>query len=167
MQKELSNWYVVHTCTGDETKIYKTAHGGAETVYMPLKEVLHKRGDTFIKKRGPLFPGYLFVQEHIANFVDNVRQGDLDVWLKPLGQQGKPLPVKKEEMEFIFKLAENGVVGVSKGYMAEDGKVQIVEGPMKGMEADILFVDKRRKKAKVQFELFNRRIDVTLALEIL
>lgn len=166
MEHEHSNWYVVQTGTGDETKIYKISRSEFGAIYLPLKEVLQKRFGGFVKKQWPLFPGYLFVKGDIHRFLDTIRHGDLDVSVKPLGALGRPKPVKSEEMELIFKLAENGVVGISKGSMGKDGKMHILDGPMKGMEGEIQFIDKRRKKAKVQFDLFERKIDVTLALEI-
>lgn len=168
MLQDRENWFVVQTLSGDEKKLQEVSSccGSAET-FVPLREIVQRRNGKYIKRTLPLFSGYVFVHNHVDAFLMAVKQSDFDVVAKPLRMGNSHLKVAPKEMEFISRLTGQGVVGVSVGYINDDGKLHIVKGPMKDMEGNILFFDKRKKKAKVEFELFQRKLEVTLGLEII
>ncbi|MGD9824695.1 hypothetical protein [Desulfobacter sp.] len=59
------------------------------------------------------------------------------------------------------------MIELSKGIIMEDEEVQIIQGPLKQLKGRILFIDKRKNKAKVRIEFMNRLLDVSLGVEIL
>ncbi|MGD9972005.1 MAG: hypothetical protein AB7S77_02990 [Desulfatirhabdiaceae bacterium] len=81
---------------------------------------------------------------------------------------GKYLEANKNEMKFLFEVTgEGGVIELSQGVIMENEEVLIIQGPLKQLKGRILFIDKRKNKAKVRIEFMNRMLDVSLGLEIL
>lgn len=76
------------------------------------------------------------------------------------------IPLKKEEVEFLTAIgSEEHLTGMSKGYIAGD-RIIITEGPMKEMAGQIRFIDRHKRLAVVQMEMFGRKMDIRLGLEI-
>lgn len=85
---------------------------------------------------------------------------------KILGNGMEFIPLKKEEVEFLTAIgSEEHLTGMSKGYIAGD-RIIITEGPMKEMAGQIRFIDRHKRLAVVQMEMFGRKMDIRLGLEI-
>ena len=54
---------------------------------------------------------------------------------------------------------------MSRGYIVGD-QVIITSGPIKKMEGKITFIDRHKRFAVVQMDMFGRKIDVKIGLEI-
>jgi transcriptional antiterminator NusG len=100
--------------------------------------------------------------------LDALDKANSRIAFKPVMANGKYLEANKNEMKFLFEVTGgNGVIELSKGIIKENEDVRIIEGPLKRLKGKILFIDKRKNKAKVRIEFMNRFLDISLGLEIL
>ena len=72
---------------------------------------------------------------------------------------------KEVEMLKHFLVKDEDTVPMSMGYMEGD-KVMVTEGPMAGYEGNITYVNRHKRIATIQVELFGRKTEITLGLEL-
>ncbi len=71
-------------------------------------------------------------------------------------------------MAFLIELAgETGLVETSRALVTEDKAVTIIAGPLKNFTGRILYINRRKQKARIMVEMLNRQVPVPLGLEIL
>lgn len=71
-------------------------------------------------------------------------------------------------MAILLELAGvKGVVKTSQATVAEDNTVVIIAGPLKNFTGRILYINRRKRKARIMVEMLNRQVPVTLGLDIL
>lgn len=85
---------------------------------------------------------------------------------KVLQAENAWLPLYAEEENFLKRLmGEERVVRLSKGYIEGD-KVIIKEGPIQGLEGMIRKIDRHKRIAIIEVELFMRKVEVSIGLGI-
>ena len=76
------------------------------------------------------------------------------------------MPLYPSEEAFLKRLmGQEKVVKFSKGFI-EGERVVIQEGPMQGLEGLIRKIDRHKRTASIEVELFMRRVEVNVGLEI-
>ena len=76
------------------------------------------------------------------------------------------MPLTEKEQRFIQRLGGNGyVVEMSEGII-EQSKVRVTSGPLMGMEGYIRKIDRHKRKAWLELELFGRKQTVQVGLEV-
>ena len=167
---DYQNWYAIQTLSGCEKKLVSILQVllKKNQLYLPTRKAIHQfKGIQRIIEL-PLFPGYIFVYRNISESLDALYKANFKIVFKPVMANGKYLEVNKNEMKFLFKVTgESGVIELSQGIVMENEDVLIMQGPLKQLKGKILFIDKRKNKAKVRIKFMNRLLDVSLGLEIL
>ena len=75
-------------------------------------------------------------------------------------------PLSKEEVALLMKLGnEEQEVEMSTGIIEGD-KVRIYEGPLQGMEGLIKKIDRHKRMAYLEVEMFGRTVEMKVGLEI-
>ena len=164
------NWYAIQTMSGCEKKLVSTLQILLKKIqlYLPTRKVIHQLKGIQHVMELPLFPGYIFVYRSISESLDALYEVNSRIVFKPVMANGKYLEANKNEMKFLFEVTGgSGVIELSKGIVMENEGVMIIQGPLKQLKGKILFIDKRKNKAKVRIEFMNRLLDVSLGLEIL
>jgi len=163
------HWYAIQTIAGCEKKLVSLLQVLLkETLfYLPTRKVIHQlKGIQHILNL-PLFPGYIFVYRRISQSLEALDKANSQILFKPVKADGKYLKADKDEMKFFFEMTgEDGIIELSKGILMENQEVEIIHGPLKRLKGRILFINRRKNKAKVRMELMNRKVDVSLGLEI-
>lgn len=169
---DFSHWYVVSTFAGSEKKTIekiKTFQGNNFTFYLPQKEFIHKKRGIEIKITLPLFPGYFFINHEykkLGEINDFLVSANLGQRAHLLSADNKYLQVAEHEMELLFSITgEKGIIPLSHYVLTPSGKVEITRGPLKNLPGKILFINQRKKKAKVCLSIMNKDVYVTLGLE--
>ena len=167
---DFENWYAIQTMSGCEKRLVATLQVLLKRIqlYLPARKVIHQiKGEQNIIEL-PLFPGYIFVYKSISESLDALEKANSMIAFNPVMANGKFLEANKNEMRFLFEVTGgDGVIELSKGIVMENEEVLIIEGPLKQLNGKILFIDKRKNKAKVRIKFMNRLLDVSLGLEIL
>ena len=159
-------WYVVWTSTGSERKSQETLKDLVNRVFIPRKIVNIKVKGEWTSVEKPLFPGYLFVDtENVEELVVNLRQKE--DFNQVLSTDKKYFPLYEKDAVLAEKMYnENGVFDISEGYINGD-KVIVTSGPLCGLEGYIKKINRHKRLAYLEFDMFEQKMNIALGLEIL
>lgn len=163
--------YVVQVVGGQEAKaasmIAKLARSVVEDCFVPRREVMRRKDGAWEKKCERLFPGYVFVQTDDPLEVRQLLRA-VPTFTRILGSAGDTfLPLTSDEVTWInvHTNAETHVVEMSEGIIEGD-RVVVTSGPLKGQEASIARIDRHKRLAWVDMEMFGRHKTIRVGLEI-
>ena len=164
-----AKWYVLHTFSGYENvakenlEIVKDKYSLQERIFdivIPMEDVVEEKdGKKKIVSR-KVMPGYIMVK---------MIYGD-DIWHAVtrtrgitgfVGPKGRPLHLTDEEIRKMH-LEKNTVVDIT---IAENDKVEVIDGALNGFIGTIISVDRENAKCKALVEMFGRDTPVDLGLE--
>lgn len=167
--RQKAKWYVLHTFSGYENvakenlEIVISKYNLQERIFdivIPMEDVVEeKNGKRKVVSR-KLMPGYIYVK---------MIYGD-DIWHAVTrtrgitgfaGPKGRPLSLTEEETRKMH-LEKITVVNVD---LAENDKVEVLDGPLNGFVGTVVSVDAQGKKCRVIVEMFGRETPVDLGLD--
>ncbi len=165
-------WFVTQVMTGREAEVLELCVARA---VCPRADVFYFQSEQKKKIKGemttvlrPLFPGYLFFEISGDNDVTELKKRLRDVpAMTKLLQAGEDIvAVYPEEENLLRNLGgESHVVNVSTGIMEGD-RVTVTQGPLKNNEYRIKKIDRHKRKAILEIDLFHRVIEMPVGLEI-
>lgn len=164
-------WYVIQTETGNEglAKLLIERIVPPELIEecrIVLYETKRKYLGAWHIEKKKMFPGYIFL-----------RTGDIDSvffalkkvprFTKLLRPDQKMQPLYENEAEILEHfLAEGSTVEMSVG-VKEGQKVRVIRGCLMGMESRIVKVDRHKRKALIEIEMFGEKRNIEVGLEII
>lgn len=171
-------WYVVQVFSGREQRacdlILRAAaehpdEGGSalKECFVPRYQVEQKfKGEYRIVERS-LFPGYVVALTSDVNALNELLSKVPD-FTRLLGSGESFVPLDRAEMGLInaFTHKKQRTVLVSRAVSVGD-KVNIIDGPLVGHEANIVKVNRRKGTARVELSMFGRTINVELGLSVM
>lgn len=168
---EKSMWYVVQVTSGSEDKMAELI----QSVATPgvLQECFLPKYATEMKVRGafrpcerPLFSGYLFaVTRDPARLARDLAKIPEFARVLKVGERYAPLSREEEAWLGAFTKTGERTVPMSYG-VAVGEKIVVTEGPLKGHEAMIADVDRRKSVAYLNFEICGRPVTTRVGLGV-
>ena len=166
------DYFVVQILTGKEDIFLKFAansfHDRNLIFFWLRKEIYIKKAGIARKTISSIFPGYIFIEAESITYDDFriiKRFPGFCRFLKN-NQDIKPLP--PEDRMLVYQLNSDGeIAGISKVYFNDEDKIKVVTGPMKGMEGQIIKVDKRKKRAKIKLKLYEDSFLIDFGFELI
>jgi transcriptional antiterminator NusG len=166
-----SNWYVIHTLTGQEERVKagienKIQEGvlkdKVSQVLIPTEQVSEvKDGKKKISLR-KFFPGYVLVQMELND----------DIWYMLrnmpgvtgfIGTKSKPVPLMESEVNQIIKQTEERKEKPIPKVVFEKGdSVKIIDGPFVNFTGTVEEINPDRGKIKVMVMIFGRATPVEM-----
>ncbi len=163
-------WYVIWATTGEEeltkVKIERCIdHNLYKRISIPYVKKFEKRGNTKTQKEKRMFPSYLFVEtDHIEEFSQAlISIPGFAVILHGDGYQ--PLHRREENM-LLHLIVDEDIIDISVGYIEGDNIV-VTYGPLVGMEGSIKRIDRHKRLALVEMDMFDRVTELKVGLEII
>ena len=163
-------WYVVQVRSGTEHNIRiqcnkKIPDTIMERCFIPYYEEKKKQNGTWNTLQKVLFPGYIFmITEDGEKLFFHLKT--IEGMTKLIGTGQDIIPLKEEEITFLKRFGgEEQIVYMSEGII-EGTQVIITSGPLMGMEGLIQKIDRHKRKAWLDLELFGRMQQVEVGLEI-
>lgn len=163
-------WYVVQVRSGTEHNIRvqcnkKIPDAIMERCFIPYYEEKKKQNGTWNTLQKVLFPGYIFmITEDVEKLFFHLKT--IEGMTKLIGTGQDIIPLKEEEITFLKRFGgEEQIVSMSEGII-EGTQVIITSGPLMGMEGLIQKIDRHKRKAWLDLELFGRMQQVEVGLEI-
>ncbi len=164
-------WYSVSVLSNYEKKIaeqirHDVAAAGLEEeieeVLVPTEEVIEVRRGKKVTAERRFMPGYVLVRMemtdkgyHLINSINRVTGF--------LGPQGKPMPMKDDEVNAILNRVEEGQEAPRTLIHFETGeKVSVSDGPFEGFDGMVEEVDEDNQRLKVTVSIFGRATPVEL-----
>lgn len=163
-------WYVIQVRTGTEEEIQRQCeniidNSILEKSFIPKYEQERKYQGEWHTELIVLFPGYVFLisDEKEKLFFELKRIIGLT---KLLGTGETIVPLTDEEVNFLLRLGgEEQTVGMSEGIIEND-RVVVTSGPLKGNEGLIRKIDRHKRKAWLEIEMFGRTVEMQVGLEV-
>lgn len=163
-------WYVIWTKARNEHIMQQLMEkelpkGCYDECWMPMRVERFTRHGEQIDVEKKLFPGYLFVETddplrlHVA--IKKVKS-----ICSVMHNEDSFLAITQEEKKVLDKLTgKERKVGVSVGVI-RDGVLHVTEGPLVGMEQYVVRIDRHKRKAWLEMELFGDIRRFNAALEV-
>lgn len=169
----MNNMYILFVLTNHMEKVKRELNKiEGLAAFIPMKEKIYRVDGKVEKVKEILFPGYIFVQTEMdqATFnekIYNCKSQGIGI-IKELSYRGQSIEaLKEDEKRFIEKLlGSNHIIKQSIG-MIENDKVIIMEGPLIGLESSIIKIDRHKRLATIQVQMFGEIKEVKVSLEIL
>lgn len=163
-------WYVVQTRTGTEQSIQLQCQKYIsdevlERCFIPYYEEKKRIRGEWTTQTKVLFPGYVFmITENIEILYEALKR--VNGLTKLIGTGEDIVPLNDEEIEFMESFGgANQVVEMSEGII-EHSQVKILSGPLQGKEGYIRKIDRHKRKAWLEMEMFGRIQKIQVGLEI-
>lgn len=164
-------WYVMQVRTGKEEKtismVEQHAAGSCEnTCFLPKCERKRKYAGVWKVEQVLLFPGYVFVDtEEMERFYLLLKT--VPELTKVLGTGELWTPINKEDLKVLHHLLNQEYrMEMSEGIIVGD-QIVIERGPLQGMEALIKKVDRHKRTARVELQMFGRQQEIEVGVELL
>ena len=160
-------WYVVWTSTGSEEKLAKKVKEMScqNRCFVPRRIVQIRRKGDWVYTEKDMFPGYFFVD------TDDVEELSLELrkiegFSTILTVDKKFCPMSGKDAEQVEELYQNhGIFDVSKGIIEGD-QIIVTSGPLMGQEGLIRKIDRHKRVAYLEFDMFDQVIKGSVGLEI-
>jgi len=164
-------WYSVSVLSNFEKKIaekIRTAVVEAglqdeiEEVLVPTEEVLEVRRGKKVTSERRFMPGYVLVRMEMSNRAYHLISS-MERVTGFLGPQGKPQPMRDEEVNGILNRVEAGQEAPRNLIRFDIGeKVKVTDGPFEGFDGMVEEVDEPHNRLKVSVSIFGRPTPVEL-----
>ena len=159
-------WKVIYTASRQEKKVAVLLERFGIAYYLPLVKKLRLWSDRKKWVEMPLFNGYVFVKPE-----PGIRDKVLEITgvVKYLKYNGADAQVSTNEIELIQRLIEHGYhleLDTNKGFRQGD-YVRIEQGPLKGIEAEVLKDTDGGETVWIAFETISQVVKVNVKPDML
>lgn len=163
------NWYAIHTYAGYENVVLRNLKQRIDSlgmndkifnVIVPVEKKIKIKGGKRVESEDKIYPGYVLVDMIVTDDSWYVVRNTPRV-TGFVGAGINPVPLKKEEVDYLFKKMDSGTVKHNIDMVAGE-TVLINDGPFKDLEGKVSSVDQDRGKVKVLVSMFGRETPVEL-----
>jgi transcriptional antiterminator NusG len=166
-------YYALQVKTGSEEKyinLFKIKHPEADIrLHFLQRRMPIRRGGKVQQELAPIFPGYIFIE--IATELPLPLYWALrktDGFFRFLKSNQDVRALSGHDLEIVTHFLKHGSVAEkSRVYFDEQDRIVVQEGPLKGLEGNIIKVDKRKGRAKIRLDLDNAPFTIDLAFEFI
>jgi transcriptional antiterminator NusG len=163
-------YYVVQVETRNEKKFVSLAR---RRVSDEVRRIVWPRRRLSIRRRGKtreelaaIFPGYVFVETEELSPEDYWALRRVPGFFRFLKSNHDVQPLSgSDERILIHFLSFGEIVDKSKVTFGENSRIEVIEGPLKGLEGRVVKVDKRKGRAKVKLDMYEESFLVDFGFE--
>ena len=167
-------WYVVNTYSGHEYKVKEKLESKIESmglqdnifrIVIPETTEVEVKDGVQKEHKKKMFPGYILVEMNMSDESQYIVRNTPGVtgFIGSSGKGAKPTPLLPQEIDKI--LANMGMSRVNlESEMAIGDKVNIVDGPFKGMSGKVDTIDTENNRLNVLIDLFGQETPVEVEL---
>ena len=167
-------WYVVNTYSGHEYKVKEKLESKIESmglqdnifrIVIPETTEVEVKDGVQKEHKKKMFPGYILVEMNMSDESWYIVRNTPGVtgFIGSSGKGAKPTPLLPQEIDKI--LSNMGISRVNlESEMAIGDKVNIVDGPFKGMSGKVDTIDTENNRLNVLIDLFGQETPVEVEL---
>ena len=167
-------WYVVNTYSGHEYKVKEKLESKIESmglqdnifrIVIPETTEVEVKDGVRKEQKKKMFHGYILVEMNMSDESWYIVRNTPGVtgFIGSSGKGAKPTPLLPQEIDKI--LANMGMSRVNlESEMAIGDKVNIVDGPFKGMSGKVDTIDTENNRLNVLIDLFGQETPVEVEL---
>ena len=152
-------WYAIHSRSRHEDVVLNGLKKKLIEAFLPKMQVMSRRKDRRKMIMVPILPGYVFVHSdlNLYQYWNILKTYGV---VRILGIQGKPVPVKDEEIASLKTLDGTDRTVRNQAYMKKGDRVMIMEGPLQGLTGFYLKHKGKVDKVVISIELLQRSLAV-------
>ncbi|MCR4676111.1 MAG: hypothetical protein K5634_02640 [Sphaerochaetaceae bacterium] len=140
------------------------------SVWFPQKINRDKKKGVYTEHKFPLFPGYLFIYwggEDEINFpFHEIRK--IPQIVKILKYENNSHALLGSDYNFAHWIHENdGEIKPSRVFCKEGSRLRIISGPLVGMDANVIKVDKHHKRITLRFTVGDKTSDISFSVDFI
>ena len=130
-----------------------------EPVFLPKYETQAKVAGTWHRTEKAQLQGYLIAVSTDSEVLEKAVSRTVE-FARVLGTDDGPSPLSREEVELMGGLGRPGsrVVPVSHAVKSKDGKVTIIDGPLKGRESLIKSINRHKSTAYLEVDVCGQKV---------
>lgn len=167
-------WYVITTYVGHENNVKEKLEARTESMGMQdniFRVVIPETTEVEIKdgvkkeKTKKMFPGYVFIEMVMSDEAWYAVRNTPGVtgFIGSSGKGAKPTPLEPQEVDHILVNMGMSRVDIDSELKVSD-KVNIIDGPFKGMMGTIDTIDADNNRLTVLIDLFGQETPVEVEL---
>ena len=168
------NYYAIQVKTRGEEKfirLFRALHPDCSiAIFFPKRSIPVRRKGVTVQTTPAVFPGYLFLEtegETLQSFHWQFRKTCGFYRFLKSNRNIQPLSGRDLETVLHFIKKTGPLAGISKVYFDENSRIVVAEGPLAGLEGNIIKVDKRKKRAKIKLDLYDDSFTIDLGYELI
>ncbi len=164
-------WYSVSVLSNFEKKVAESIReavakqGLEEEIYqvlVPTEEVIEVRKGKKVQVERRFMPGYILVEMEMTDRAYHL-VNDTNRVMGFLGPQGKPAPLRNDEVARLLNQVEEGIDKPRSTISFDVGEqVDVIDGPFEGFTGMVEDVDEGNERLKVTVSIFGRATPVEL-----
>lgn len=134
----------------------------------PRRSLTIRRQGKQVASLAPIFPGYVFYEAEEVSPEVYWSLKRLSGFIRFLKNEDRLEKLTGADRDLLLHFLSYGeVVEKSLVYFDENNRIRVTKGPMKGLEGQIIKVDKRKRRAKIRLSLYSNRFLVDFGFELL
>ena len=172
MEQQEKKWYVVRAISGKEKKAKEYIESemakrgwsnDVPTVLIPTEQVVAIRNGKKVIKERNFFPGYVIIEADLRDEIIPVIQNLPNVLDFLREREGKPIPMRKSEINRILGKMDESVDNsemMDRFIVGEN--VKVIDGPFNSFVGVVEEINEDKKKLKVTVKIFGRKTPLEL-----
>lgn len=128
-------WYALYTRPRSEKKVDSELNKLGLNTFLPLKTITKLWSDRKKVIKEPLFPSYVFVCANLKERLMALQPGGV---VRMVSFNGQPSRIPEDQINAVRRIIESGCMPVLHPYLAKGDKVQIVSGPLTGLQGFVV-----------------------------
>lgn len=163
-------WYAIQTATGQETQTIAMCKALIDDsllqgVFYPKTETMKRYEGAWHKETKPMFPGYIFA---VTDDPEELRRSFLNVpkLTKLLGTDNVPVALSDKEEQLLRQVTNQEHVAEMSVGVIEGDRLVVNTGPLMGIEGLVKRINRHKRVAVVEVEMFGRLVEMELGLEV-
>jgi transcriptional antiterminator NusG len=172
MEQQEKKWYVVRAISGKEKKAKEYIESemakrgwstDVPTVLIPTEQVVAIRNGKKVIKERNFFPGYVLIEADLRDEIIPVIQNLPNVLDFLREREGKPIPMRKSEINRILgKMDESVDSNEMMDRFIVGENVKVIDGPFNSFVGVVEEINEDKKKLKVTVKIFGRKTPLEL-----
>jgi len=139
VEQDAKKWIAVYTKPRHEKSVEKNLKNKGVEVYLPMLRERRKWSDRKKWVSFPLFRSYIFAKEEIKNSLFLLQTPGV---VKVVKFREKIPIIPNAIIQSIRLMIEGGFSPVATDYFIKGNPVQIIDGPLKGIEGEVVKINK-------------------------
>lgn len=163
-------WYVAQTTCGKEREAMEKCRNALDNttaahIFVPRYEYRKKYQGQWHTEEATAFPGYIFIESREPEKLEKALER-IPHTVTPVCIGGGFYPIRQEEEVFLRQLLDSqACIRFSTGYLV-DGQLQVWQGPLKQAQSKVRKIDRHKRLAEIEIQLFEESRYIRLGLEV-
>lgn len=166
-------YYALQVKTADEDSYIQKAQALLKDkaefrLFFPKRRLSVRRQGKIFKELTPVFSSYVFLETEELHSELFWGLRTTPGFYRFLKSNKEVMPLEGRDLSTIKHfIGFGGIAEASKVIFDENDRIQVLEGPLKGLEGSIVKVDKRKGRAKIKLDLYDDKFLLDFAFEII